>query len=53
MGGEVRFWDSIGIGLAGGEHFSKTRLELSSREIITNFIRADVGSLLPQYCLNT
>ena len=43
MNGEIRFWDSIGIGLAGGEHFSMTILDLVGSEYISNFIRADVS----------
>ncbi|KIM87137.1 hypothetical protein PILCRDRAFT_64451 [Piloderma croceum F 1598] len=39
--GEIRFWDSIGIGLAGGEHYSSTLLDLVGSEYISNFIRAD------------
>ncbi|KAF8892544.1 Non-repetitive/WGA-negative nucleoporin C-terminal-domain-containing protein [Infundibulicybe gibba] len=39
--GEIRFWDSIGIGLAGGEHFTTTDLGLSSDEQVTNFMRCD------------
>jgi nuclear pore complex protein Nup133 len=42
-GGEIRFWDSIGIGLAGGEHYSVTFLDLVGSEYISNFIRADVS----------
>jgi hypothetical protein len=41
--GEIRFWDSIGIGLAGGEHYSVTFLDLIGSEYISNFIRADVS----------
>ncbi|KAI0054126.1 hypothetical protein FA95DRAFT_1530133 [Auriscalpium vulgare] len=39
--GEIRFWDSIGIGLAGGEHFNKTQLELESGETATSLTRSD------------
>ncbi|KAJ6630853.1 hypothetical protein B0H10DRAFT_2160229 [Mycena sp. CBHHK59/15] len=39
--GEVRFWDSIGIGLAGGQNYTTTDLGLSSDEVVTNLIRAD------------
>lgn len=42
----MRFWDSIGIGLAGGDHFSTTNLGLDSGDLVTNFIRADVSLLL-------
>ncbi|KAF7967089.1 hypothetical protein HWV62_35891 [Athelia sp. TMB] len=41
MGGEIRFWDSIGIGLAGGENYSLSMLDLVGPEYISNFIRAD------------
>ena len=37
------FWLSIGIGLAGGRHFSKTFLDLQDREMVTNLIRVDVS----------
>ncbi|KAI0065375.1 hypothetical protein BV25DRAFT_1880143 [Artomyces pyxidatus] len=39
--GELRFWDSIGIGLAGGDHYSKAQLELESGETATSLTRAD------------
>ncbi|KAL0946843.1 hypothetical protein HGRIS_013011 [Hohenbuehelia grisea] len=39
--GSVRFWDSIGIGLAGGENFSTIDLGLSEEESVTNLVRAD------------
>lgn len=42
MRGEIRFWDSIGIGLAGGEHYSSSFLDLVGSEYISCFIRADV-----------
>jgi nuclear pore complex protein Nup133 len=42
--GEIRFWDSIGIGLAGGEHYVKSDLGLASDEMVTNLVRADVSS---------
>ena len=45
MKGEIRFWDSIGIGLAGGEHFSMTILDLMGPEYISNFIRVDVSAI--------
>lgn len=40
--GHIRLWDSISIGLAGGEHFSTSALPLSSDEYVTNLIRVDV-----------
>ncbi|KAG7451103.1 uncharacterized protein BT62DRAFT_882814 [Guyanagaster necrorhizus] len=39
--GEIRMWDSIGIGLAGGDHFSSITLSLSPDELVTNLIRVD------------
>ncbi|KAF5373775.1 hypothetical protein D9758_000587 [Tetrapyrgos nigripes] len=39
--GEIRFWDSIGIGLAGGEHYSTTYLSLPSEDLVTNLLRVD------------
>jgi nuclear pore complex protein Nup133 len=49
--GEIKFWDSIGIGLAGGEHYSSTFLDLVGSEYISNFIRADVSRLHPSEVL--
>ncbi|KDQ60778.1 hypothetical protein JAAARDRAFT_190924 [Jaapia argillacea MUCL 33604] len=40
-GGEVRFWDSIAMGLAGGEHYNATLLELDSGESVTTLTRSD------------
>lgn len=42
--GEIRFWDNIGIGLAGGEHYSKTNLGLTDGELVTDLLRADVSA---------
>ncbi|KAK0204765.1 hypothetical protein DFS33DRAFT_1322617 [Desarmillaria ectypa] len=39
--GEIRMWDSIGIGLAGGDHFSSVTLSLSPDEFVTNLVRVD------------
>ncbi|THH17812.1 hypothetical protein EW146_g3080 [Bondarzewia mesenterica] len=39
--GEIRCWDSIGIGLAGGEHYSKIQLELEAGENTTSLTRSD------------
>ncbi|KAF9075250.1 hypothetical protein BDP27DRAFT_40146 [Rhodocollybia butyracea] len=39
--GEVRFWDSVGIGLAGGDRYSTTYLGLDSEDIVTGFKRID------------
>ncbi|KAF7338280.1 Methyltransferase type 11 [Mycena venus] len=41
LSGEIRFWDSIGIGLAGGQNYSSTDLNLSSDEVVTNLLRVD------------
>lgn len=41
--GQIRFWDNIGIGLAGGDHYSVSFLPLNGLEYISNFIRADVS----------
>ncbi|THG99186.1 hypothetical protein EW026_g3129 [Hermanssonia centrifuga] len=40
-GGTAHFWDSLGMGLAGGEYSSKSSLGLSSEERVTKLIRAD------------
>ncbi|KAK0485184.1 Non-repetitive/WGA-negative nucleoporin C-terminal-domain-containing protein [Armillaria novae-zelandiae] len=39
--GEIRMWGSIGIGLAGGDHFSSVMLGLSPDEFVTNLVRVD------------
>ncbi|KAI0273769.1 Non-repetitive/WGA-negative nucleoporin C-terminal-domain-containing protein [Gloeopeniophorella convolvens] len=39
--GEVLFWNNIGIGLAGGEQYSKIILELESGEVLTSLTRID------------
>ncbi|KAK7054841.1 hypothetical protein VNI00_003304 [Paramarasmius palmivorus] len=39
--GEIRFWDSIGIGLAGGDRYTTTHLGLTSEELVTYLIRVD------------
>ncbi|KAG5645239.1 hypothetical protein DXG03_006656 [Asterophora parasitica] len=39
--GVVRFWDSIGIGLAGGDHYATIKLNLSQGESVTNLVRSD------------
>ena len=47
MAGSVRFWDSIGIGLAGGENYSSLDLnDMEYDEEVTNLIRADVSLFL-------
>ena len=40
--GEVWFWNNIGVGLAGGEQYSKVPLELQSNEIVNSLTRLDV-----------
>ncbi|KAI0636924.1 Non-repetitive/WGA-negative nucleoporin C-terminal-domain-containing protein [Trametes polyzona] len=39
--GQIRFWDSIGMGLAGGDNFSFSLLNLEQGENVTNLVRAD------------
>ncbi|KAI5123360.1 hypothetical protein M0805_001781 [Coniferiporia weirii] len=39
--GEVRFWDSIGLGLTGGEPTEDTIVDLSSDETVTAFVYAE------------
>ncbi|GLB34911.1 putative non-repetitive/WGA-negative nucleoporin C-terminal [Lyophyllum shimeji] len=39
--GTVRYWDSIGIGLAGGDHYATTKLDISAGESVTNLVRSD------------
>ncbi|KAJ7940617.1 Non-repetitive/WGA-negative nucleoporin C-terminal-domain-containing protein [Mycena leptocephala] len=46
LSGEIRFWDSIGIGLAGGQNYSTTDLGLSSHEAVTNLLRVDFWPVL-------
>ncbi|KAJ7774554.1 hypothetical protein DFH07DRAFT_102982 [Mycena maculata] len=46
LSGQIRFWDSIGIGLAGGQSYSTTDLGLSSDEVVTNFARADAQTYI-------
>ncbi|KAJ7111560.1 hypothetical protein C8R43DRAFT_1091558 [Mycena crocata] len=41
VSGQIRFWDSIGIGLAGGQNYTTSDLGLSSDEVVTNLVRAD------------
>ncbi|KAF9533020.1 hypothetical protein CPB83DRAFT_903494 [Crepidotus variabilis] len=46
-GGRIRFWDSIGIGLAGGENFSASQLEdMVYDEEVTNLVRADAQTYI-------
>ncbi|KAH9900978.1 Non-repetitive/WGA-negative nucleoporin C-terminal-domain-containing protein [Cubamyces lactineus] len=44
--GQIRFWDSIGMGLAGGDNFSFTLLELEEGENVTNLVRADAQTFI-------
>jgi nuclear pore complex protein Nup133 len=39
--GELWFWNNIGVGLAGGEQYSKVLLELESNETINSLTRLD------------
>ncbi|KAH9043103.1 hypothetical protein EDB85DRAFT_1855669 [Lactarius pseudohatsudake] len=39
--GELWFWNNIGVGLAGGEQYSKILLELESNEIVSSLTRLD------------
>ncbi|TFK29976.1 methyltransferase type 11 [Coprinopsis marcescibilis] len=39
--GQIRFWESIGIGLAGGDNFATMYLELGEEEHVTNLERVD------------
>lgn len=42
-GGQIRFWQSLASGLAGGEHWIPASLELQEQEQVTTLTRADVG----------
>lgn len=46
--GELRLWGSIGIGLAGGEHYTTIELPLQSDdgELLTTLTRIDVRFLI-------
>ncbi|KAG2020222.1 methyltransferase type 11 [Coprinopsis cinerea AmutBmut pab1-1] len=39
--GQIRFWESIGIGLAGGDNFATFDLNLREDEHVTNLTRVD------------
>lgn len=39
--GHIRFWQSIGIGLAGGDNFSTFDLDLNEGDSVTNLLRID------------
>lgn len=49
-GGHIRFWDSLGIGLAGGDHYSSSSLDLADDERVTTLTRADVSLLHLNVC---
>ncbi|KAF9476583.1 methyltransferase type 11 [Pholiota conissans] len=45
--GQIRFWESIGIGLAGGDNFVASQLEgMEYEEEVTNLIRADAQTYI-------
>ncbi|KAF8163334.1 methyltransferase type 11 [Crassisporium funariophilum] len=45
--GQVRFWDSIGSGLAGGDNFVGSQLdEMVLEEEVTNLVRADAQTYI-------
>lgn len=43
--GQVRFWEALGAGLSGGEHFLSTDLDLGSHEYLMGLSRYDVSRL--------
>lgn len=45
LDGQIRFWDSIGIGLAGGNHYTSISLNIPTGEHVTNLVRSDVSSI--------
>ena len=48
--GQVRFWDSIGMGLAGGDNFVQAQLEdIEYDEEVTNLVRLNVSLLSVNY----
>ncbi|KAJ3744726.1 Non-repetitive/WGA-negative nucleoporin C-terminal-domain-containing protein [Lentinula detonsa] len=44
--GEIRFWDSVGIGLAGGDRYSTTYLELKAEGLVTGMKRVDTQTYI-------
>ena len=45
--GQIRFWDSISMGLAGGDNFIASQIEdMDEDEEVTNLVSADVGCFL-------
>ena len=50
-GGILHFWDSLGMGLAGGVPSSRSNLPLTTDERVTTLTRADVRALLERRIL--
>lgn len=48
QGGKLRFWDSIGLGLTGGDFTDTSSLDLASGEIVTCFVRAEVNATVKE-----
>ncbi|KAH9484254.1 Nucleoporin nup132 [Psilocybe cubensis] len=45
--GQIRFWDSIGIGLAGGDNYISSQVEnMNYEEEVTNLIRVDAQTYI-------
>ena len=44
--GEIRFWDSISHGLAGGDHYHRAALDLQPGESATSLARADAQTYI-------
>ncbi|XP_006458086.1 hypothetical protein AGABI2DRAFT_216285 [Agaricus bisporus var. bisporus H97] len=44
--GQVRLWENISTGLAGGENYSTMELDVKEDEYVTNFIRVDAQTFL-------
>lgn len=40
--GHIRFWDGLGMGLAGGKNYTKSSLDFTEDEMVTSLTRADV-----------
>ena len=40
--GQIRFWDGLGMGLAGGDNFAHFVLDLEESETMTTLTRSDV-----------
>jgi len=41
--GEIRIWDSVGAGLAGGKNFTTMELDLTEDEHVTNLVQFNVS----------